>query len=247
MFGAGCAGTPATRGSIARIPQTPRARAHALPRHAAPSLARTHDDAASDPTSDPIPPSVFIHVGPTADRTGRLRDPEIARLTAVVEGSVADTGYATTWPGPLPTEHELRALRARAFALSSTVMDVAVERLGAHTRVACEVDVHVAPWNGTDGEERWESGKTAHVRGAGQAMTDGSPAELAGGLEDCAAAVVAELTTRHVMPFVRRSLVDKNVHPDRGMMILVGVGRSRSSVLRRIRGYEAILGSGIDD
>ena len=70
--------------------------------------------------------------------------------------------------------------------------------------MSCKVEIRVAPWTGTDGGEKWEANKAASASGSAKAMTGNSDREIAGGVRDCLEAVAEDVTTRQVMPFLKR-------------------------------------------
>ncbi len=187
-LGAGCASLPV---SDETSPHAGHARPHGA-HHQTPTYAAT------------TAPPIFINVDVTTDQTGRLPPHEVARLTNLVEDTVQQTGYATSWPGPLPTSAELRTRHSRAFAVASSVTQVDVMKRGARVHIACQVSVTISPWNGTDGDERWAAGSTAHASGTGNVTAGPSRAQLERAIQDCTRQLVEDLTSRQVLPFLRR-------------------------------------------
>ena len=149
-------------------------------------------------------PEVFVHIAAGIDQTRRAPRDAAARLANVVQRSVARTGYATSWPGGLPTSAELSSARSRAFIIASTVQRLDIRRVGDQTQVACTVAIRIAPWDGSDGGEKWEANRAASATGSAKATTGNSQREVTGGVRDCLEAVAEDVTDRQVVPFLRR-------------------------------------------
>ncbi|HEV7559403.1 MAG TPA: HEAT repeat domain-containing protein [Kofleriaceae bacterium] len=147
-------------------------------------------------------PPVFINIGTTQDQSKKLPNDGADRLTRVVKKNVERTGYATTWPGGLPTSAELG--KSRAFIVASTVKMVEITKAGRKTEIACTVEIRVATWSGKDGGERWEANKAASASGSAKATTGNADRDVAGGVRDCVEAVAEDITARQVVPFLRR-------------------------------------------
>jgi hypothetical protein len=159
-------------------------------------LRRRKDNATSDK------PPVFINIGTTQDQSKKLPNDAADRLTKVVKKNVERTGYATTWPGGLPTSAELG--KSRAFIVASTVKMVEITKAGRKTEIACTVEIRVATWGGKDGGERWEANRAASASGSAKATTGNADRDVAGGVRDCVEAVAEDITARQVVPFLRR-------------------------------------------
>ncbi|HLL23334.1 MAG TPA: hypothetical protein VK427_14450, partial [Kofleriaceae bacterium] len=150
-------------------------------------------------------PSVFVNIDATTDQSNKLPTGVGARLTRIVKSSVERTGYATTWPGnALPTSADLTSSRSRAFIVASTVKKVDITKAGRQTQIACTVVLRIAPWNGTDGGERWEANKAASASGSAKATTGLRDRDIQGGVRDCVEAVAEDVTARQVVPFLKR-------------------------------------------
>jgi hypothetical protein len=156
-----------------------------------------------------VAPEVYIHVEAVRDRSKALRGDAADRLTNVVKQTVDRTGYATSWPGSLPTSAELSAHGSRAFILSSTVGSVAITKLGNHAEIACSVAIRIAPWNGTDEGERWEADQAATSTGSGNATSGTGDDQIQTGVQSCAETVVEAVTSRQVVPFLRRVIATR--------------------------------------
>jgi hypothetical protein len=157
-----------------------------------------HDTAKSDK------PDVFVNIDSTTDQSKRAPTDAGDRLTKVVKKSIEKTGYATSWPGGLPTSAELSSNRSRAFIVGTTVKKIVVSRAGHQTQIACTVAIRIAPWTGTDGGEKWESNKAASASGSAKATTGNNDREIASGMRDCLEAVAEDVTARQVVPFLKR-------------------------------------------
>ncbi|MBZ0238038.1 MAG: HEAT repeat domain-containing protein [Deltaproteobacteria bacterium] len=154
----------------------------------------------------PGAPAVFVHVGQAADLSSKAPRDTMPKLTKVVRGVVQRkaSDMSTTWPGSLPTEKQLNAAGSRAFIVAATISAVDIKRSGTKAEIACTVSVRVAPWNGTDGSEKWVAQKAASASGSGKAMTGSASVAIEGGIRDCVLAVGEELTQKQVVPFLKR-------------------------------------------
>src|SRR5262249_22752433 len=70
------------------------------------------------------PGEVFVNVDPTTDPSNQLPTDAGERVAELIRKSLEGTGYATSWPGGLPTSAELASNRSRAFILASTVKKI---------------------------------------------------------------------------------------------------------------------------
>jgi len=154
-------------------------------------------------SSDPKPP-VFVNIDGTIDQSKLLSKDSSDRLMRIVKTSVERTGYATSWPGGLPTNAELSSHRSRAFIVASTVKKIDITKAGATANIACTVSIRVAPWGGKDGGERWEANKAASASGSAKATTGSKDRDIASGVRDCLEAVAEDVTSRQVVPFLKR-------------------------------------------
>jgi hypothetical protein len=158
-----------------------------------------------EPHAEPsAKPGVFVNVDGATDQSKVAPSDTGERLARIVKKSVERTGYATSWPGGLPTQIELASSHARAFIVASTVKKIDVSRVSRQTQVSCQVEIRVAPWSGTDGGEKWEANKAASASGSAKAVTGNSDREIAGGVRDCLEAVAEDVTARHILPFLKR-------------------------------------------
>ena len=147
-------------------------------------------------------PAVFVQVDAVTDQTRKLAGDSAARLTTIVRKGVEHTGYATSWPGGLPTQAELG--KARAFIVASTVKTLDITKSGRQTQIACTVTIRVAPWGGKDGGERWEANKAASASGSAKATTGTGAKDIDQGVRDCIEAVGEDVTARQVVPFLKK-------------------------------------------
>lgn len=150
-------------------------------------------------------PKIFVNVDGAIDLSSKMTPANLTRLTNQVKRSVNKMGYATVWPGALPTSGDLRVNQARAYVVAATVKKLEIKRQTERsTEVACTVAIRVAPWLGTDGSELWEAERAASASGSAKAQTGGTEREVAGGVRDCVEAVAEEISTRQVIPFLQR-------------------------------------------
>lgn len=151
-------------------------------------------------------PAVFVHVGEATDLSTKAPRDTTMKLTKAVKGIVSRRGgdLATTWPGKLPTSRQLAQSGSRAFIVAATISAVAITKNANKAEIACTVSVRVAPWNGTDGAEKWVANKAASASGSGKALTGTGADQINGGIRDCVMAVGEEVTAKQVVPFLKR-------------------------------------------
>ncbi len=156
-------------------------------------------------TSSGSKPDVFVNIDKTMDQSQQVSGDAAGRLTTIVKKGVeAKTGYATSWPGGLPSAADLMSSKSRAFIIASTVKKVDIQRNGHQTSIACTVAIRVAPWGGTDSGEKWEANKVASASGSAKAMTGSNDKDIAGGVRDCLEAVAEDVTARQIVPFLKK-------------------------------------------
>jgi hypothetical protein len=160
------------------------------------------EETKSKPVSDADKPAVFVHVDKVTDTTKKLPKDGADRLNKVVKKTVESTGYATTWPGGEPTSADLG--HAHAFIVASTVKSIDITKSGRQTQIACTLSIRVAPWGGKDTGERWEANKAASASGSAKATTGTGDKDIAIGVKDCIEAVGEDVTTRQVLPFLKK-------------------------------------------
>ncbi len=149
-------------------------------------------------------PGVFVNIDSATDQSKVAPSDAGERLARVVKKSVERTGYATSWPGGLPTQTELASSHARAFIVASPVKRIDISKVSRQTQILCKVEIRIAPWSGVDGGEKWEANKAASASGSAKATTGSSDREIAGGVRDCLEAVAEDVTTRQIVPFLKR-------------------------------------------
>jgi hypothetical protein len=168
-------------------------------------LRRNKSSSSSRPsTSNDGKPSVFVNVDPTTDQSKLLPKEASERVMKIVKSNVERTGYATSWPGGLPTSAQLTSARSRGFIVASTVKKLDITKAGMQTQIACTVAIRVAPWQGKDGGEKWEANKAASASGSAKATTGNRERDIQGGVRDCIEAVAEDVTSRQVVPFLKR-------------------------------------------
>ncbi|CAN5869646.1 hypothetical protein BH11MYX2_BH11MYX2_19390 [soil metagenome] len=150
------------------------------------------------------PSSVFVNIDQTVDQSKKLSKDAGARLQRIVTTNVASTGYATSWPGGLPTKTDLDKKQARGFIIASTVKKVEVTKTGSSANVSCSVTIRVSPWEGKDGGEKWEANKAASASGSAKTTTGTRDKDIAGGVSECIEAVAEDVSARQVVPFLKR-------------------------------------------
>jgi hypothetical protein len=146
---------------------------------------------------------VFVNVENANDITKRAAS-TTAGLTKVVRGTVKAKGYSVDWPGGPPTQAQLTDSGAVAFVVGATVKAIDITPKGSQTEVSCTLAFRIAPWNGTDGTEAWEANRAASASGSAKAVTGKGDRAVAGGIRDCVEAVGQEITSRQVLPFIKR-------------------------------------------
>jgi hypothetical protein len=151
-------------------------------------------------------PAVFVHIGDATDLSSKAPRDAIPKLTKTVKGVVTRRAgdMSTTWPGKLPTSRQLQQSGSRAFIVAATISAIDINKAANKAEIACTVSVRVAPWNGTDGAEKWVAHKAASASGSGKALTGTGAEQINGGIRDCVMAVAEEVTTKQVVPFLKR-------------------------------------------
>jgi hypothetical protein len=156
-----------------------------------------------EPRPEPRP-ELFVNIEGTTDQSRVAPSDAGERLARVVRRTLERTGYATSWPGGLPTQTDLVSNHSRAFIVASTVKHIDIAKVSRQTQISCKLEIRVAPWSGIDGGERWEANKAASASGSAKAMTGNSDREIASGMRDCLEAVAEDVTARHILPFLKR-------------------------------------------
>jgi hypothetical protein len=149
-------------------------------------------------------PSVFVNIDNAVDQSNRAPKDAPDRLIKIVRKSIEKTGYATSWPGGLPTNKQLAQSKSQAYIVAANVKKIDVTKGARQTTIACTVAIRVAPWSGKDGGEKWEANKSASASGSAKAMTGNSDRDVNAGMRDCLDAVAEDVTTRQVVPFLKR-------------------------------------------
>jgi hypothetical protein len=149
--------------------------------------------------------AVFVNIDKPVDQTKKLDTANSGRVMSIVKKNVDGTGYSTSWPsGGLPSESDLDSNSTRGFIVASTVKKIDISKVNGGTQIACTLAVRIAPWAGKDGGEKWEANKAASASGSAKAMTGNRDKDVAGGIRDCLEAVAEDITSRQVVPFLKR-------------------------------------------
>lgn len=148
-------------------------------------------------------PSVFVNIDSATDQSRKAPKDAPDRVIKIVKRSIEKTGYATSWPGGLPTSKELSASKSQAYIVAANVSKIDVTKGARQTTIACTVAIRVAPWSGKDGGEKWEANKAASASGSAKAMTGNSDRDVLSGMRDCLEAVAEDVTNRQVVPFLK--------------------------------------------
>jgi uncharacterized protein (UPF0147 family) len=173
-------------------------------RDAAAKAQATLASIAEEPAGGGGGPDVFVNVGGATDTTHKGPPDLEKRLAGVVRGVVKHSSYAVDWPGGgAPTHSDLTRAGTKAFFVGTTVASIEISKRGGRAQIDCTVAIRIAPWDGTDGAERWEASKAATAKGTGSAETGSSDAMVAGGIRDCVLAVAEEVAERKVVPFIK--------------------------------------------
>ena len=149
-------------------------------------------------------PSVFVNIDSTIDQSKKLPSGAGDKIAKIVRAAVDTTGYATSWPGGLPTQKDLAKGNAQGYIVASTVKKIDITKSGPQTQIACTLSIRVSPWEGTDGGEKWEANRAASASGSAKATTGNDSRSIQGGVRDCLEAVTENVTTRQVVPFLKR-------------------------------------------
>ena len=150
-------------------------------------------------------PKVFVKIERPKDRSRKAKaaTPELEKAVRS-EVSRASKDYTTDWAGGLPTGRELEQLGTRAFVVDAAVAKVSIAQKNGRAEVTCSIEIRVAPWSGSDGQERWVANQTGKATGSGKATTGTNQRAIDSGIVDCVAAVGEQLTSDQIVPFIRR-------------------------------------------
>lgn len=149
-------------------------------------------------------PAVFVNIDTAIDQSKKAPKDAPDRVSRIVKKSIERTGYATSWPGGLPTSKDLSSSKAQAYIVASTVKKIEVTKGPRQSTIACTVAIRVAPWGGKDGGEKWEANKAASASGSAKALTGNSDRDVQSGMRDCLEAVAEDVANRQVVPFIKR-------------------------------------------
>ena len=158
-------------------------------------------------------PPVFVAVGTPTGVKSLVTDASVAEMQKAMRRALREAapsfGQATKKDG-LPTQKELTKASSAGFYVNASVQEVNTEKKRGYTEVRCKVGMRVNVWNGKDGEERLRENETAAATGSGRVKGGSSKTAVANAQRDCVNAVVEQLTSRQVVPFIKRA-VDKRV------------------------------------
>jgi len=152
-------------------------------------------------------PRKFVTVGKTTDPTRRLTRRGRRSMRKLLRFTIRANvpRFSQRWPsGRLPTRGELRAAGTSAYQVRPIVKVLKVRRNGTSARVKCSVKVRVGPWDGRGSRERWVANKTAKASGSGMVTGRNSSRGIAQSKLRCVMAVLEQITTKQVVPFLRR-------------------------------------------
>jgi hypothetical protein len=148
--------------------------------------------------------AVFVNVETASDLTKKAAA-ATPGLTKIVRGAVKQKGYVVEWPGgTAPTQKQLSDSGATGFIVGATVKAIDITAKGNKMQVDCTVAIRIAPWTGTDGDEKWEANRAASASGSAQATTATGDRAVAGGIKSCIEAVGEEITAKRVVPFIKK-------------------------------------------
>jgi hypothetical protein len=153
--------------------------------------------------------AVFVAVGTPTDMTGDMSGTHMSGVQQAMRRALREHapefGQSTHAEG-LPTRAELDAASSQGFFVNAAVAELRVAESGGRTEVRCTVNMRVSSWTGADGDERMREREAALASGRGRVIGAGTRAGLAHAQRDCVLAVVEEITSRQIVPFVKRRL-----------------------------------------
>lgn len=150
--------------------------------------------------------SVYLAVGKPKDRTRSAPNGTEKQMLKTVRKALRRHAPAfKSGSGSLPTKNELQKMGAQGFYIGSAVASLKVRRTGGRAEVRCSVSMRVSPWDGSDGHERLVAGKAASASGTGRVVGSSSRRGISSAKRDCVLAVVEQITTRQVVPFIRKT------------------------------------------
>jgi|GEM_PF-6599213 len=154
-------------------------------------------------------PAVYVHMSNGSDLSTKAPSDAVGKLVKTVRATVMrkTPNVSTEWPGALPNAQQLATSGSRAFMIAPQIAIIAVATRGNQAEIECTVSVRVAPWGGTDASEKWSAQKAATASGSAKAITSTSANAISMGMRDCVLAVAEEVTSKQVVPFLRK-LID---------------------------------------
>ena len=109
--------------------------------------------------------------------------------------------FVKTAPGTgMPSSQQLRKSNMAGFSVVPNISKLKLIRKGKRTMVHCEIKMRLAPWAGE--AEQWVANRTATVTGSGTVLSGSSKGDIKASSESCIAAVVKQVTTNQVVPFL---------------------------------------------
>ena len=150
---------------------------------------------------------VFVHIGKPTDMTGTAPKPLSKYLRRAVARALQERvpDYRVRWPtGRPPTQEELARENTRGYFVGASVMKFRVKRMGDGAEVRCAVAIFVNRWEGRDMQEKWSEKEAASATGSGKVMSAFTRRGIYQAKCDCVLAVAEQMTTREVVPFLRR-------------------------------------------
>jgi hypothetical protein len=149
-------------------------------------------------------PDVFVNIGAATDVTHKGPPDLEKRLANLVRSVFKHSPYAIDWPGGgTPTHKDLERAGTHAFIVAASVTSLDLTRRGNRMEIGCKVAIRIAPWDGSDGNERWSADKLANAKGEGKADTSTRDADVAEGVRECVFAVAEQVADDKVIPFIK--------------------------------------------
>jgi len=149
-------------------------------------------------------PDVFVDIGGATDTTHKGPPDLEKRLSGLMRSVFKHSPYAVEWPGGgTPTHRDLERAGTHGFIVAASVTGLDMTRRGNHMEIECKVAIRIAPWEGSDGNERWTADKVANAKGEGKADTGASESQVAEGVRQCVFAVAEQVADDKVMPFIK--------------------------------------------
>jgi hypothetical protein len=146
---------------------------------------------------------VLVEVATPTKLSKRLPSKTASMMRSTVKKIIQDKApsFVKTAPGTgMPSSSQLRKSGLAGFSVHPKLSKLKLVRSGRRVTVECKVEMRVQPW-ATKGENL-AINKTATVTGSGSVTSSGSNKAIADSSQACISAVVTQVTSNQIVPFL---------------------------------------------